>query len=97
MTQNLLLHHALPLIRQTKPSYSCCSKSSLPGLLGKISGRGEWAGVGRELRDLADSLGQSGAVGRIPGEEVNTAASLLYSLIIVAMVRNITNKFLTFI
>ena len=100
MTQDLLLYIAVPLLRHTTPDNSSTTKSPSQGRGRKISCRRrsrrgqEWAGVGRELRSLADSLGQSGAR---RGEELNTAPSLLYSLITVAILRNITNRIMTFI
>ena len=100
-------HSSLSSSFSSSPS---SSSSRPPALLRKMSSRLEmsrvvsephqWAGVGRELRSLADSLGPgattttttTAATAGIHWEDLGPVYSSLCSLVLGALIRNISNK-----
>ena len=93
--------------RQSSTSTSS-STSSTPAVVRKMSSGLEkslevrepdqWATVGRELRGLADSLGPPAAGGGATGihwQDLGPAYSSLCSLVLLACLRNISNKIFT--
>ena len=71
-----------------------CSKSSRPEVVVRPD---QWTGVGRELRDLADSLGGHQGISKGELTSLSSASRVLQSAIVMSVVSRVYNKIYTLI